>query len=248
MVEWKADFLLLFEGNRTGKKKEFLELLKNWGERITIGKETEYGVEVLMKHKEAEDSALPFYLLAAPDAIRGISGLYFYTDSMSDSYPSEQELFYDIFLTVCKELKPIFGSAQSTEWGTDRESTRPCTDQAEYYQNPYLFCVEPPLSDYYFNDSSYINAFYDFLHSNELTTKLVEIERVVSRSELVGIIQQHVGEMIESDDGGIGVLKNNVQAVYPRYFIRQELRRRGIQIEEGLAEQYAKEFKVDLKE
>ncbi len=254
MVKWRADFLLLFEENRTGKKREFLELLKKrWGDKIRITKtKMSHDVEIGMKMEcYTEPAFMPFYLHAGPFPVERTSKLYsnsgltFYTDLMSDSHASEQELFYEIFLTACKVLKPVFGSVQSTEWGTERESTRPCTDQAEYYQNPYLFCVEPPLSDYHFSDDSYIKAFYDFLRGDELTTKLAEVENVMSRSELVEIIRQHVEKVIESDDGGIGVLKGTgVQACYPRYFIRQELRRRGVQLKDGLSEQYAKEFGI----
>jgi hypothetical protein len=32
--------------------------------------------------------------------------------------------------------------------------------------------------------------------------------------------------------------------VYPRYFIREELRKRGVKLEEGLAEKYAMMFGV----
>src|SRR3989338_7976660 len=99
MVEWRADFLLLFEGNRTGNKKEFLELLSHrLGDEIRVfNKQTDQGVELGMKTEGgAEPSYMPFYLNAGPfpvgrdSQLYSASGLYFYTDLMSDSHEPEQ--------------------------------------------------------------------------------------------------------------------------------------------------------------
>ena len=46
----RIDFILVFEDSPTGKKKEFLQLLKcNWSTKVEIGKDTLYGHEVRMR-------------------------------------------------------------------------------------------------------------------------------------------------------------------------------------------------------
>lgn len=245
MVDIEANMLLFFENDRTGKKREFLELLaKKWGDRIKVGNETIHGREIEMRDTRRSSNApyyLPFYLSAGPftndkaSSIYTVSGLYLYSGVMNETYVEELELFHEIFLTACKELKPTFGTAEGTEQG----ERRPVTDQAEYYGNPYLFCFEPPLFNPAFDPASFLV----FLHDKGLAAKLSKIERALDRSELVEIIRKHSERVVESEDGGVGVFKNHYpQAAYPRYFVRRELRRRGIELGEGLAEKYAKQM------
>lgn len=239
MVDIKANFILLFDDDSSGKSSEFLKLLKSWSNRIRVGSETDSGIEVgfLIKGHEPSHHYVPFYLNSGRVPIEKVSVLYFYSDLMDDAHISELELFHDVFLTACKSLKPIYGSAEAT---IDRPH-RPVMDQAEYYRNPYLFCVEPPL----FNGEFDPKVFYSFLQDRGLASKLTEVESVMSRSELVEIIRRNVEKVVVNDDGGVGVLKNKIpQACYPRYFIRRELRRRGVQLSEGVAERYAREFGI----
>lgn len=240
MVDVRADFILLFDDGGSDKGSEFLKLSKKyWGDRTRIGGKTDYGIEIGFRIKGYVPSNyyIPFYLNFGPIPVKKFSMLSFYSDVMDDAHISELELFHDIFLAACRDLKPVYGSAHPT---IDRPH-RPVMDQAEYYRNPYMFCVEPPL----FNGGFDPQVFYNFLQDKGLVAKFAEIEGVMSRSELVTMIRRNVERTVESDDGGVGVLKNKVpQACYPRYFISQELRRRGIQLPEGLAEKYATEFGI----
>lgn len=236
------DFIMIFNDDKIGKCNEFLQLLKRWEGKVRIGKDTISGHEVYIRTEElSKPTFILFYLSAWPLPVINTSRLVFRTavDIGYGQYADVVELFYDIFFTACKELKPVFGTADETIY-----DKRPCMDQCEYYQDPYLFCLEPPLFNYYnFDEVKYVNEFF---HNGKLFSKLNEIKRVMSRDELVGIIKKYSKKMIESDDGGIGIFKNEYpQAAYPRYFIRRELRKRGIQVEDGLAEQYAKELGVE---
>lgn len=241
MVEVEGGMVLFFEQDSLKKGEEFLQLLREkWPGRVSIGKDTEYGIEVKLQVQEStEPHYILFYLIPGQivPAIPKASVLTFEPYVLESIYEEEIDLFHEIFLEACLKLKPVFGSVHATMY----ELHRPLIDQAEYYQNPYLFCVEPPL---FFRDFD-PKAFYDFLHNDGLVTKLAEIEEVMPREELTEIIRKHVERMVMSSDGGIGVLKNKVpQPCYPRYFIRQELRRRGFQLPEGLAEKYAAEFGI----
>jgi len=251
----EIEFILVFE-KYEGKEDEFLKLLTdNWSDKIKIGKGTPYGTQIRVRMAEySKPTYMVFGLDVGPmevlpsgsplSEMYKTSGLRFYTDTMSDDDAGENiKLFYDIFFTSCKRLKPIYGCAENSEWGMDSGKTRPCTDHAEYYQNPYLFCIEPPLFEFNFDDSE----FFNFMHDKEIIAKLNEIEQVMSRNELIGIIKQYVEKVIESDDGGIGVLKKGVQACNPRFYIRRELRQKGIKLSDGLAEKYAKEYSKRIK-
>ncbi len=247
-MSYETDFMLFFEEDYSGKLDGFLNVLRKMlGDKVDIGKATKYGAEVFIKsyfYGVKEYGYMPFILSVGSDEARKTSWLVFSTDVMDDDPESpNQKLFYDIFFASCKELKPVFGTAEPTEQNTDRENTRPCTDQAEYYKNPYLFCIEPPL--FGSGDFNPAQFSHDFFHRTDIVAKLAEIEKVMSRSELVAILKKHSEQMVESDDGGIGVFKKSWQAVYPRYFVRKEIRKRGLELEEGLAEKYAEESGVN---
>ncbi|MBI2581452.1 hypothetical protein HYV85_06660 [Candidatus Woesearchaeota archaeon] len=240
MVEAYTGMILFFEGNGTGKGKKFLKLLhQRWPDAIVVGNDTDQGIEIKMKIAEfREPRYILFHLISGPIPSLGrASVLSFEPYTMDYSYTKEIDLIHEIFLAACTELKPVYGSAHATM----SELHRPLIDQAEYYQNPYLFCVEPPL---FFSDFS-PEAFHNFLHDGGLAAKLAEIEKVMPRDELVELIRKHVEKIVTADDGGVGILKNKVpQPSYPRYFIRQELRRRGVQLPDGLAESYAMKFEI----
>lgn len=245
MSEDLLDFILIFK-DYSRKKKQFLELLSRWKSRVKITNDPNYPITLKSASEPFHytrfglDVGPITYFISGETTAHYTSGLRFYVDIWSDN-EENMKLFYDIFLTACKQLHPLFGTAKYTE---DR-STRPCMDNAEYYNDPYLFCVEPPM----FRPGAFEQADHDaliaFLNDKSTIAKLDEIKKVLGRSELVEIISQHVEKMVEDNDGGVGVLKGKgIQACYPRYFVRQELRRRGIQLPEGLAEKYAAEFGV----
>ncbi len=103
----------------------------------------------------------------------------------------------------------------------------------EYYSDPYYFCFE-------------LKARYLFL--DELKDEINKIKKVLPKKELTELIKKNARKPILIGKG-IGILKTKYGAyeepVYPRYFIRKELRKRGMQIEEGKAEEYAKRLGLE---
>lgn len=240
MVE-KIDLIVVFEDSQIANKKgEFLQLLKRIGDDKVLIDNPMYGEVRIRIANYSEPLYIPFSLYAWSLNYLKISGLNFSTDVMDWESNKDMNLFYNIFLTACKELKPAFGSAGDTTWNLSKPS-RPCWDQAEYYGDPYLFCVEPPLFDGGFDPKKFC---HEFLYNKDVISKLNEIKKVMSREELIKIIKKYSKKIIESDDGGVGILKIKIQGVYPRYFIRRELRKMGIYLEEGLAEKDAKLYEV----
>ena len=258
-----VDFVLFLEDKEFGNEKNFTNfLMRNWSNKIKIGEKTQRGWEILLKiNRHDEVANVPFYLEAKYYDKLKASALTFRTHFIDDSYYKDpiinyphnpdNTMFYDIFFTACRELKPIYGYADET-----KDDERPCMDWAEYCKEPYLFCFEPPLFPHIlifgYNDQRVDKLFTDFIRNKDVIAKLEEIKEVMSRDELTDFIKKYSGQIkysgkiVESDDGGIGILKNEYpQAAYPRYFIRRELRKRGIKLEEGLAEKYAKKLKME---
>ena len=241
------DFILIFN-DYSGKEEEFLKLISTGTGRVTISKDRDYPITLKSVSEPYQYTRFGLsvgpttYFVSGGNTSRHTSGLRLDVDVWS--YNEENlELFHDIFLTACKELHPLFGTADSTEYG----DTRPCMDSAEYYKDPYMFCIEPPMfgpGSLGFEQSQH-DVLVAFLNDKNTVSKLDEAKKVMGRSELVEIISQHVERIVENDDGGIGVLKDGgVPACYPRFFVRQELRRRGVQLPDGLAESYAREFGI----
>ncbi len=157
----------------------------------------------------------------------------FSNDTMGADYVPNVKFFIDLFFSTCKSLKPAFACA--IEGGLEPQE-RPCFDYAEYYNNPYFFCVEPSLGP------SYSDYDVSFLNDKTVLAKLAEIKKVMSRSELLSLIQKHSKELTVNNGAGVGVLKDiGSDPVHPRYFIRKELRKRGVKLEDGYAEKYARE-------
>lgn len=239
------DFILIFN-DYSRKEEEFLKLLSRWSDRVTISKDRDYPITLKSVSEPVQHTRFGLnvgpitYVVSGETTVHHTSGLRFYVDTWNGNNEN-LELFHDIFLTACRELHPLLGTAELTEY----RDTRPCMDNAEYYKDPYMFCVEPPMFGPTGFGQSNHDAVIAFLNDGKTLSKLDEIRRVMSKSQLVEIIRQHVEKIVEGEDGGIGVLKGvGVQACYPRYFIRQELQRRGVQLPEGLAEKYAAEFGI----
>lgn len=253
-----VDFILIAEGKELGNKGSFINfLIKYWSDKVRVGKETLYGHEIIIKKSRDSMDGMFFYLNVAYDEKKNVSGLSFSTESMDQSYHKDPVikysnnpdilLFYEIFFEACKYFGPTLAYADET-----KDDERPCMDWAEYYKDPFLFCLEPPLFISGEKKDDLDRFFNDFIRNKNVIAKLNEIKKVMSRDKLIDLIKKYSGQIkysgkfVESDDGGVGILKNDYpQAAYPRYFIRRELRKRGIQLEDGLAEKYAKKLKME---
>ena len=98
----------------------------------------------------------------------------------------------------------------------------------EYHRDPYVFCI-----DFEFIGNIDID---EVLRSESLK----EIKQILPREELLELIEKHSDGIIKGREG-IGVIRNNldfefVAYMYPRYFIRKELRRRGVKLKPGRTE------------
>lgn len=117
----------------------------------------------------------------------------------------------------------------------------------EYYKDPYFFCIEPP----YENDQIIEDMDTSFLEDSDTLNLLTKCRSVMTEEELISITQSKSSGFLKLPNGLavmrkpgsslVGALKS---FVYPRYFIRKELRKIGVDIPEGLAEKYAKELGI----
>ncbi|MFH1664122.1 MAG: hypothetical protein ABH986_04930 [archaeon] len=110
----------------------------------------------------------------------------------------------------------------------------------EYHSDPYYFCLE--AVDY--TDEKYKAEENLFL--KEKNKKIEEIKKVLPKEELFELIKKYSDKTIEQNNNLIVIRDGSkypykiANDVYPRYFIRKELRKRGIKLKEGEAEKWFK--------
>ncbi|MBI3036911.1 hypothetical protein HYY73_04135 [Candidatus Woesearchaeota archaeon] len=155
---------------------------------------------------------------------------------------SEEEQFarfFDFCFDVCRKIDPLYGLADN---GITVYDYGPAWSAVEHYRNPYFFCLEPPKAEYGYDPAD------DFIHNETMLSKISEIRRVLSLDELLTLLRTHCKKVAVGDKGGVTVWKDEKgdteSAVGLRYFLAQEVRRRGIHLEEGSAEKYARELGV----
>jgi len=101
----------------------------------------------------------------------------------------------------------------------------------------------------------YHKDLYKFLMvKEEDVTLLDKAPSLIKPSELYELIVKNRGDFKIIESKGIGLIKAKSDFwtseeekkfyVYPRYFIRKELKKRGLKIEDGLPEKYAKELGI----
>lgn len=157
------------------------------------------------------------------------------TDMTIDA--TEMGLLDEVMLKVSQQLNPVVAvSCLEGALGTINELS------AMYYSDPYYFALEPPG-----NYRPVIRQTLEqFLRDNKIKKKLAEIKKVLPLKELVEILRRYSEKVVLGQNGGIGILKGaaangpNATYVFPHYFLRQVIRSRGIQLEGGFAEKYAK--------
>lgn len=98
----------------------------------------------------------------------------------------------------------------------------------EYYNEPYYFCFE-------------LKARYLFL--DELKEEINKIKKILPKKELIEIIKNNAKKVFLTEKG-IGILKTYSDPD-ERELIQKELRKRGIPLEKGEAEKYAKRLGLE---
>jgi hypothetical protein len=113
----------------------------------------------------------------------------------------------------------------------------------EYYADPYYFCLEPEESIKEENKT----IWYPFLKEENRKIdekKLNEIKKVLPKNRLLEIIEKHSDKTVRVRENII-VFRKKIEDlpigwryVYPRYFVREEVRKLGVELPVGLAEIY----------
>ncbi|MCX9012676.1 MAG: hypothetical protein OIN66_16345 [Candidatus Methanoperedens sp.] len=92
----------------------------------------------------------------------------------------------------------------------------------EYHRDPYVFCTDNILENEYID----------------------EIKQILQRDELIELIEKYSDGIIRGNEG-IGVIRapggraesgSYGSYIYPRYFIRKEIRARGLKLKPGITE------------
>lgn len=258
-MQGNLDFHLCFDNGRD-MEADFLELLaKNFAGKIDIGDRSKYGLKIGLLDVENEKEGgerrgYTFTVRSGVDKKTGFSVLVLdaYTNFPCIPGNLTYELFVDIFFESCRRLGPVYGFAYESEYGVGVEYKRPLMDVMEFYSDPYLFCVEPPFLKGRF-DLRVLNRFFD---SAGTRSKLSEIRKVMGRGELIALVKEHAARVFVSR-AGVGVYKDTPGAVYPmggppvvypRFFVRRELRRRGVRLPWGWSEEYAVDSDLHRRE
>lgn len=147
--------------------------------------------------------------------------------------------FFNFCFDVCTKIDPLYALADS---GIGVYDYGPAWCAVEHYRNPYFFCLEPKKERHGYDPA------VDFIADKALLNRISEIQKVMSIDELVNLLRKHCVKVAVGPSGGVTVWKaengGTASAVGLRYFLAQEVRRRGVQLAEGSAEKYAKELGI----
>jgi hypothetical protein len=134
---------------------------------------------------------------------------------------------------LIKSLDPQFAAAFTGSAIEERAG-----DLLEYNIDPYWFTI--------------VTTNFKFSLTNK--KEIDKIKGVMEPDEIKKFVKKYHGPFKLIEGTGIGLIKSNdcsyssdevkKRYVYPRYFIRKELRKRGLKLEDGLAEKYAKELGI----
>lgn len=146
----------------------------------------------------------------------------------------EVTLLDNIMFAIAKEMEPICACSNIEAHDTVNEGSI-------YYSDPYFLVLEPPAP------GSHVSI-EEFLIDERALQKISEIKKVLPNKELLQIIKKYSKEIIIGKHG-IGIVKLDCSYqeayVYPHYFLRKLVRSRGVELEEGYAEKYAKELGIE---
>jgi hypothetical protein len=155
---------------------------------------------------------------------------YNYDKAISKALQKNREETLKILKESIQKIQPdiaYFG----TEGLTDSEY--------EYHADPYYFCLEA-------TDYTNKNKPEEYLFLKEKNKKLEEIKKILTKKELFELIKKYSDRTIEINNNLVVIRDGSrythkvASDIYPRYFIRKELRKRGIKLGEGEAEKYFK--------
>lgn len=191
-------------------------------------KKTRGSYSVHLKVPGSEQGGVAYHITTGPSD----SELNLITD-MSDGV-TEVDLLDDVMLAIAQKLGPTCALSIIETHDTANEHA------AIFYRNPYFFLMEPP-------GTSSSESIENFLEDEMTLQKISEFKRILPLEELIAILRQHCKQVFVGERG-VGILKGNYSSeeacVYPHYFLRQLVRSRGVSLDEGFAEKYAREFGI----
>lgn len=154
-------------------------------------------------------------------------------ESLITLHEEDVPIFFDMCFDLCRNIDPVYATGGN---GIEVWDYGPAWSSIEHYRNPYFFCIEPPKSRCYVPP--------DFLFNENMLKKVAEISKVLSRNELLILLQVHCKKVAIGPKMGVSVFKGYTtnDAIALRYYLSKEVRKRGIQLEEGDAEQFAKKI------
>lgn len=245
------DFILFFDEGRD-RSADFLRFLPDFlGDKIRIGEVSGSSADFSLLNLE---SLRNYSSVSYRDGViswgvskgSGLSFVSFKPDLASFEADLNYMLFIRLFFASCKRLGACYGFADQAE-----KDRRPLTDRGEFCSDPFLFCLEPPFLE----NMDGLPALKGFLNSDDTKSRLSEIRKVMGVEELLKLMRKYSFSVVVGE-AGVGVHKidphaslpkKGPPAVFPRFFVRRELRRRGVDLGRGWAEKYAEYYQIGGK-
>lgn len=173
--------------------------------------------------------------------IEGKYAVYTYLADVSPTSKGWDALPYvmrNIFLSLASILEPIVGFEIRDSVLTDAES------EYEYFRDSFMFCANPWLK------GMPLSRRFEFMTDSSFLNEVALAKKTISKQDLVKIIRKHCKKTV-AGKLGIGIYKGKYDdhecSVVPRFFIREELRRRGVNLKEGFVEAYVKKFGLPVR-
>lgn len=170
---------------------------------------------------------------------------YIFLESVITLHEEDEKPFFDMCFDLCSSIDPLYGIGDN---GICVYDYGPAWAAVEHYRDPYFFCLDPRQSLENQRQNTVRHIADEFIYDKDALNKIAEIRKVLSLDELVNLLRKNCKKVAIGPKGGVTVWKgeegDTASAVSLRYFLAQEVRRRGVHLEEGSAEQYAKELGI----
>jgi hypothetical protein len=149
--------------------------------------------------------------------------------SVATPNEDQQTAFLEFCFDVCREVDPLHAMA-----GTELDSEYGFAWEAvEHHRNAYFFCLDTKRDD---------GIPEEVIRSGKARKKVEEIEKKLSFDRLTKLLEIYSKKVSISPNRGVTIFKGDstMDAVALRYYLVNEVRKKGIDLEVGSAEEYAK--------
>ncbi len=184
--------------------------------------------------------------------------VYAYFGGYDDEFPTQfsfVEYYRDPYFFCVDALKnkEFFSFLKNKEFLLDMKRAREANVDRKIFVSA-VSSIEKKYSINPYQSPGKSGGLFVFLNDKELQLDIDKSKKILDKKELFSLVKKHSVDSFTTPSGGVGCwkIKSEIKEgfgsefVYPYYFVREELRRRGLKIPDGLPEKYKQALDIGL--